>query len=71
MTAWWWRATEGQLVPDHPPVDVTGRVATTEGLPCGRWCINTPAGPCDEQCIEDWIAEQSRKANGANEVGDA
>lgn len=56
-TWWWWQPPrDGGVVPDYPPLDVTGRAATRGDLTCGRWCVNTPAGPCDEVCVMEWIA---------------
>lgn len=57
-TTVWWElpARDGGIVPDYPPIDITDRVAAhhVEGR-CERWCLDTPAGPCDDMCVMDWL----------------
>jgi len=59
---WWWPApTDGGTVPDLPPIDITDRAAARH-VPgrCDRWRLDTPAGPCADQCVEDWMREVGR-----------
>lgn len=55
----WWRppAPDGETVPDRPPIDITDRVAAHH-VPgrCDRICLDTPAGPCADECLVEWLA---------------
>lgn len=57
----WWQYG----APDNPQgdrIDISDRVAARH-VPgrCDRWCLDTPAGPCADQCVEDWIKETTAK----------
>jgi hypothetical protein len=47
----WW------FPPDcRAPVNITGRVAARHVPGCDRICLDTPAGPCADECAMQWAA---------------
>lgn len=63
---WWWPALDGETVPDHPPIDITDRVAAVH-VPgrCDRICLDSPAGPCVDECMLEWAARTQAEADDA------